>query len=296
MTAHPKIDPVTGELLFFGYDFGPTTLRYHRADADGTLVQTEEIATKGPTMMHDFNVTETRVVFMDLPVVFDLNLLVDGMTMPFRWDDDYGARLGVMPRTGGSDDVQWIDIDPCYVFHPFNAYDDGDRIVIDVCRLRPHVRHQPHRPRGAHAGPVVPLDHRPGHRHRPRGTARRRAHRVPPHRRSLRRPAPQRRLGRPHARRASWPRHWCGYDLDDGTTQTWDPGSDRSLSEAVHVPARPDAPEGRRLAPAPVFDRTTDRSSIVILDAADLPAGPVATIHLTTRIPFGFHGNWVPAT
>jgi len=87
-----------------------------------------------------------------------------------------------------------------------------------------------------------------------------------------------------------------GYDLDDGTTQTWDPGPDRSLSEAVHVPAGPDAPEGEGWLLAPVFDRTTERSAVVILDAADLPAGPVATIHLATRIPFGFHGNWVPGT
>ena len=295
VTAHPKIDPVTGELLFFGYDFGPTTLRYHRADADGTLVQTEDIATEGPTMMHDFNITETRVVFMDLPVVFDLNLLVDGMTMPFRWDDDYGARLGVMPRTGGSDDVQWIEIDPCYVFHPFNAYDDGDRIVVDVARydrMFATSRIGPEEPRAARwfrwtidpgSGTV---------REEQRGDESIEFPRID-----------DRFIGRRH--RIGWAGRMkegfvtealLRYDLDAGTTQTWDPGPDRSLSEAVHVPARPDAPEGDGWLLAPVFDRTTERSAVVILDAADLPAGPVATVHLTTRIPFGFHGNWIPAT
>ena len=73
MTAHPKVDPTTGELVFFGYDvFGPPFLRYHVADATATLIRTEEIDIPRATMMHDFGVTATRVVFLDLPVVFDL--------------------------------------------------------------------------------------------------------------------------------------------------------------------------------------------------------------------------------
>ena len=105
MTAHPKLDPVSGELHFFGYSFVPPFLTYHVADRDGTLVRSEAISVPGPTMIHDFNLTERHVVFMDLPVVFDLDLAVQG-TMPYRWDDDYGARLGVMPRGGTDADVQ----------------------------------------------------------------------------------------------------------------------------------------------------------------------------------------------
>ena len=136
MTAHPKIDPVTGELLFFGYTpFGPPFLRYHRADATGDLVQTVEIEIPQSTMMHDWGVTASRVVFMDFPVVFDMALLESPGAMPYRWDDDTAARLGVMPRDGG--DVTWIDVEPGYVFHPLNAHDhpddgDGGRIVMDV--------------------------------------------------------------------------------------------------------------------------------------------------------------------
>jgi carotenoid cleavage dioxygenase len=43
-----------------------------------------------------------------------------------------------------------------------------------------------------------------------------------------------------------------------------------------------------------VYDATTDRSDVVVLHAQDLAAGPVATVHLPQRVPFGFHGNWVP--
>src|SRR3954470_9450164 len=123
MTAHPKIDPVTGEMLFFGYNiFGPPYVRYHVADRNGDLVKTEDITFAGPVMVHDFNITENYVVWMDLPVVFDMEMAMQGF-FPFKWDDDYGSRVGVMPRDGGDKDVTWIDIDNCYVFHPMNAYE-----------------------------------------------------------------------------------------------------------------------------------------------------------------------------
>ncbi|HET6334589.1 MAG TPA: carotenoid oxygenase family protein, partial [Polyangiales bacterium] len=132
MTAHPKIDPVTGELFFFGYDFGEVSLRYHVADKTGALVKTLELATKAPVMMHDFAITATRTVFMDLPVVFDLDMVANGYTMPFRWDDNYGARIGVMRRDGDGKDLKWIEIPACFIFHVYNAYDDGERIVLDA--------------------------------------------------------------------------------------------------------------------------------------------------------------------
>src|SRR5581483_2085995 len=134
MTAHPKRCPTTGELHFFAYSWLPPYLTYHRADADGRLVQSEVIEVPGPTMIHDFAITERHVVLMDLPIVFDLDLATAG-TMPYRWSDDYGARLGVMPRGGASADVRWFEIAPCYVFHPFNAYEDAQGgVVLDVVR------------------------------------------------------------------------------------------------------------------------------------------------------------------
>jgi carotenoid cleavage dioxygenase-like enzyme len=70
---------------------------------------------------------------MDLPVVFDLGLAMSG-TMPYRWDDDYGARLGVLRRDDPYGTVRWFDVGPCYVFHPLNAHDEDGRIVLYVMR------------------------------------------------------------------------------------------------------------------------------------------------------------------
>ena len=133
MTAHPKICPETGELLAFSYfSFEQPFLTYHRIDSDGQLIQSEGIEIPNMVMMHDFNVTRNYVVFMDLPLVLNLSLLETGV--PFGFDPSAGARLGVMPRNGTNADVRWFEIDPCYVFHPVNAYDVDEKIVIHVSR------------------------------------------------------------------------------------------------------------------------------------------------------------------
>jgi len=91
MTAHPKIDPSTGELHFFGYNIlGPPYLRYHVADKTGLLMRTEEIAIPGPSMMHDFAITQDHIVWFDLPVLFDLDLASQGR-FPYEWRPNYGA-------------------------------------------------------------------------------------------------------------------------------------------------------------------------------------------------------------
>src|SRR5262249_17182337 len=134
MTAHPKLCPRTGELHFFAYDYMAPFLTYHRADAAGRLVDSEAIEVPGPTMIHDFNITDRHVVFMDLPVVFDIDLAMAG-AFPYRWSDDYGAGRAAMPRGGKNGDGRWFEIAPCYVFHPLNAYEDErGGIVMDVVR------------------------------------------------------------------------------------------------------------------------------------------------------------------
>src|SRR5690606_27120317 len=92
-------------------------------------------------MMHDFAITGTDAVFWDLPVVFDLDAaaayIADPASgaFPYRWQPEDGARLGVMPLAGGAGSIRWFEIDPCFVFHGVNAFRDGDRVVLDVCRL-----------------------------------------------------------------------------------------------------------------------------------------------------------------
>ena len=134
MTAHPKVDPKTGELLFFGYGPFPPYLRYTVVSADGALTRSEEIPLPVPTMMHDFIATREHVIFMVFPATLRPENLTSGS--PVRWEPELGTRIGVMPRNGGSADIVWFETDPCFVFHAMNAYTQGNTVIADVCQFR----------------------------------------------------------------------------------------------------------------------------------------------------------------
>jgi carotenoid cleavage dioxygenase-like enzyme len=293
MTAHPKRCPVTGELHFFGYGVFPPLLTYHRADAAGNLVQSEEITVPGPTMLHDFAITEHSVVFMDLPVVCDAGLLF-ARTMPYRWSDDYGARLGIMPRGGANTDVRWVDVEPCYVFHVLNAAEpEPGRVVLDVARY-PHLwrdSRDAFEPTTLHrfavdvaAGTVKEetLDDRSVEF--PRVDERRTG-----------RPA---RFGyavqtRPGPGGFAMETVLVKYDLLSGITEEhrFSPGC--VPGEGVFVPAGDDAGEDSGYVLTYVYDAGRDGSDLVVLDASNFAAPPVGTVALPQRVPFGFHGSWV---
>ena len=295
-TAHPKICPTTGELLAFGYYFMEPYMTYLRVSADGQLVQVEPITVGGPTMVHDFNITENNVIFMDLPAVFNLELALQGV-MPIAWDENYPARLGVMPRTGTDADVVWYDIDPCYVFHPMNSYEDGDKIVLDVARF-PHIwRDGPM----DFPDPVLwrwvidtttgtvheeQVDDRPGEFPRVADSVIGRKH----------------RFGYEAALQFNPdldPSESSGailkYDRDTGERTSLELGKGNMPGESVFVPADNGTSEDDGYLMTYMYSAERDRSDFVIFDAATLDREPVASVHLP-RVPFGFHGSWVPAS
>jgi carotenoid cleavage dioxygenase len=290
MTAHPKLCPRTGELHFFGYAFAPPFLTYHRADAAGNLVQSEVIEVPGPTMIHDFAITRERVVFMDLPVVFDPSGVAEGR-FPYRWSDDYGARVGIMPRGGASADVRWFEVEPCYVFHPMNASDDGDAVVVDVARYRELWRKD--------AGSFDPA-----RLHRWRlDLATGRASEQALDDRAIEFPrVDDRRVGLAH--RFGWavssptsvvePSTLVKYDLASGKVEAHEFGAGCAPGEGVFAPASPRAGEDEGFVLAYVYDASRDGSELVVLDAGAFAGAPVARIRLPRRVPFGFHGAWVP--
>lgn len=298
MTAHPKICPETGELMAFSYmGSGGSHLNYIRIGADGVVRQIEGIEIPNMVMMHDFNVTRNYVVFMDLPVVFDLGAIASGL--PFRFNRDAGARLGVMPRNGTNGDVRWFEIDPCYVFHPLNAHEDGDKIVL-------HVSRQPEA-FGAHAddyaavarlwkwtidltsGTVTEeqVDDRPGDFGR----------------------VNDRRIGldatygylmamagegvseEPVYGSSLWK-----YDLHSGRCWEHHLGEGVRGSEPVFAAASSGDEEDAGWVVTIVHDTASNRSKLIIVDAQDFTAEPVATVHLPQRVPYGAHGSWVPSS
>lgn len=300
MTAHPKIDPATGRMHFFGYGFMPPYLTYHVAAADGTLEMSQEITVAGPTMIHDFAITDRDAVFWELPVVFDLDAAVAMVTsgepdagFGFRWDPSYGARVGVMPLEGPASAIRWVEIDPCFVFHGVNAHRDGDDVVLDLCVLPQAFAENgeleastPHRWRIGTGGSELTfaseqLDDSP-----------------------MDLPAIDRRFAGRHNRHAWYlvsdtttdsPVEFSGLTrLDErtGRRDAYEPGPGLRVNEATFVPAGDGEGEGWILTFA--WDRARDASDLLVLDALDMAAGPVAAVHLPARVPYGFHGSWVP--
>jgi carotenoid cleavage dioxygenase len=328
-TAHPKRDPRTGELHAVSYFFGMgNKVQYSVIDAAGQVRRTVDVEVTGSPMMHDFSLTEKHVVFYDLPVTFNTEMAVaanvpgalrtpaklvlsamvgkvrvpDPVTammagkiganggLPYRWNPKYPARIGVMPREGGNRDVRWFEVEPCYVFHPLNAYDDGDSIVLDVVRHPKMFDRELHGP--DEGGPT--LD---------RWTVDLSAGKVLEERlddRGQEFPRVDERLvGR---------RHRYGYsmaadggadpagslfkhDFQTGSRQERAFGAGRQPGEFVFVPCHEDAAEDDGVLMGFVFDPATQRSDLTLLDAGTLET--VAAIHLPDRVPNGFHGNWV---
>ena len=248
-------------------------------------------------MMHDFNVTRNHVVFMDLPLVLDLSLLESGV--PFGFNPSAGARLGVMPRAGSNADIRWFDIDPCYVFHPVNAFEEGEKIVLYVSR-QPEAfgsssddyaevgrlwrwtidlasetvteEEIDDRPGdfGRVADSVVGLDANYGY---------------------LMAMAGEGNSEEPVYGSALWK-----YDLHTG--KCWE----HHLGEGVRggEPAFAADPESNGEDEGwiitIVHSETKGASKMIIIDAQDFESEPIATIHLPQRVPYGAHGSWITDT
>jgi carotenoid cleavage dioxygenase-like enzyme len=294
MTAHPKTCPTTGELHFFGYATQEPYLTYHRADAAGELVLSRDVEVLGPTMMHDFALTARHVVFLDLPVVHD-PAAAARTGMDYRWAPERGARIGVLRRDDPLGPVRWFPIEPCYVYHVLNAHDAGDTVVLHA------VRHD-----SAFAAPVdgyaagsppalwrwsidlatgAVADERlddtgvefPRIDDRLAGLDTRFGHAV----------ATARPGGGPSSGAI------LRYDLHTGAVVRHDFGPGRMPAEAAFAPAD-DTPGGAGWLLTFVHDAATDSSELVILDTTRPGGPPTAVVHLPHRVPYGFHGNWLP--
>ena len=298
-TAHPKRDPLTGELYAVSYFFGwGDDVEVTILDAAAKVRSSRRVTMGGPVSVHDSAITQRSIVLLDLPVVFSLEAAAAGASFPYRWQDGYRPRVGLLPRNSESTDVVWHDIEPCYVFHPMNAFDDpdGDGIVLDVVRHPSMFRTQLLGP--AEGTPTLERWHLDG-----RGGAVK-EERLDDRGQEFPR-IDERRVGLPHrygyavavgaaddilGTESALLRH----DFARGTTQTRSFGSGASLGEAVFVPRREDVDESDGWVLLLAYSATTDSSDLYVLDASDIDGEPQAVVRLPQRVPAGFHGNWVP--
>jgi carotenoid cleavage dioxygenase len=296
MTAHPRLDPETGELHFFGYGALPPLLVYAVAAPDGRLSRCEPIGTPFPSMIHDFLVSEGHVIFPVFPAVLDLERVAQGRPL-VAWEPERGTHVGVMPRGGGAQDLVWLRGDPAYAFHFLDARSDGPRIALELARY-----------------PVVPLFGAPGE-----GPASLVRWQLDLAAGTLKEEAlddlpiefprcDERRAGR--GSRHAFAAAFLGdpktalegflfdavvhYDLRSGARREHRlrPGS--TAGEPVFVPRSSAAEEGDGFVLVLVHRADENRSDLLVLDARRVEAEPLATVELPHRVPHGFHGIWVP--
>lgn len=306
-TAHPKPDPLTGELHFFGNGTPEpfsNGMCFGSIARTGELVRLERFTAPYACMAHDFAVTEHHVVFPLTPVTASRER-AERTGMPFAWEPGHGTRVGIMPRGGTAADMVWWEAPPCYVFHVMNAWETDGLLFADVMQfdlppLLPYPDGTIVAGREATARLVrwtFPLGHPQ------RGFAQ-----------SVLDPTPgefpridDRRTGLPY-RHGWFTGHRPGQNgrtrlhaglvhIDHGASRTsahWFDSPDQ-VSEPVFVARSKDAPEGDGWLLATVWRADTHTSDLVVFEALDVAAGPVCTASLPHRVPDGFHGNWLGA-
>jgi carotenoid cleavage dioxygenase-like enzyme len=130
VSAHPKVDDRTGELLFFNYSKQAPYMHYGVVDANNDLVHYVDVPLPGPRLPHDMAFTQNYAILNDFPLFWEPEYLERNAHVA-RFHRDMPSRFAVIPRHGQSRDVQWFEADPTYVLHFTNAYEDGDEIVLD---------------------------------------------------------------------------------------------------------------------------------------------------------------------
>lgn len=296
-TAHMHLDHLTGEqhaICYYALD--PTTVRHVVVGREGRVVRDEPIAvTDGPSI-HDCMITKNFVLVLDLPVTFSEELIRAGKGFPYRWNPKHKSRVGVLGRNAKGTDIVWCDVPPCYVFHPCNAYENGDgQIVLDLCVHDSMFRDSTIGPDSrtvsferwtidpaARSVSTRVLDSQP--QEFPR--------------------LDERLTGRPYryAYAMSLKRdetyfnadqYLIKHDLQTGSKAVHDFGSGRVPGEFVFVPRTPVAPEDDGWLMGYVLDPASGTTDLIILDAREFAGSPVAKIRLPHIVPPGFHGNWI---
>ncbi|MEX2142396.1 MAG: carotenoid oxygenase family protein [Pirellulales bacterium] len=301
-SAHPKVDPETGEMVWFAYFAGPepfsNLIDYGVTDKTGKVTRRDRFAAPYASLVHDFMVTRNYVMFPVMPLIGDLARARKGLP-PLAWEPDNSGFLGVMKRNAPVDSIRWFEIEPRFFLHSMNAWEDGDRIHCEVTEFPhppvfPNADGSPSQPTEGRltrwtidlAGTEVqcqPLDdlnaEMPRFDERNAGLPYRHGWYMA-------------NIGSDHPLRHNAIAH---IDLATGQREEriLQPGD--VAGEPLFVPRSPSAPEGDGYIIALVYRAATNTSELLILPAQDIAGEPAAVLKVPRRVPGGLHGNFVPA-
>jgi carotenoid cleavage dioxygenase-like enzyme len=297
ITAHPKIDPVSGEMVACCYALDEPFLTWSVIAKDGSVVRaaTPVEGLDRSTMIHDMALTPNYLVLILGPFFFDFAAAMAGGS-PVSWEPDQGARIALIPRDGGP--THWISTEPFWAWHTANAYEaaasNGDvTVVLDFVRWDAPGGFVP----GPNRGRLARWTLNPLTGEAKSQTLVDRSMEFPR--------VDERSITQPHrivgtslktggrdllpgdADTLGW------YDTASGSFDVWAAG-DLAVGEQVFIPKPGDPDPTHGWWTTIATDRNDLRSRLVILSAQDPTAGPVATVQLPQRVPQGLHGVWLP--
>jgi len=302
VSAHPKVDEETGELLFFNYSKEAPFLHFGVIDAHGKLARYLPVALPGPRLPHDMAFTEHYSIFNDFPMMWDPERLAKNQHRPV-YRPELGSRFAIV-RRDGTGPVRWFEASPTYVLHFSNAYEEGDELILE----------------GFHQGAPIPK--------RLEGETA-----IDAFRKSLDMRELQTRLhrwrfnlvtgqtreeflddevaefptidSRAAGRKHRWviamtgePGHFLfngmvAYDVARGSKQSYRFPEGVFASESPIAPRTGARGEADGYAVTFVSDPRNDSSECQLFDARDIARGPIARIRLPHRISSGTHATWV---
>jgi len=297
-TAHTKFDSQSKELHGITYAFprGSYEAHYVVIGKDGRVKRTDLLPLSSGTMLHECAITENYVLVLDLSITFALSKLAKGY-FPFSWNDDHQARIGLLNRKSDNVEIKWFNIDPCYFFHTVNAYEDQQgNVVVNAMRYQRLFDEDWNGPFTEFPSLLTrwtlnlangnaseqQLDDLPAE-----------FPRMHPHLNGK-----FNRFGyllgtglgvKPDFGRI------IKYDFVNKSNEVYELGEGKEGAESVFIPSENQKNEDDGYLMTYVYDKASDKSNLVIFHAQNIKSGPIAQIKLPQRVPFGFHGSWVPA-
>jgi carotenoid cleavage dioxygenase len=302
VSAHPKLDEHTGELLVFGYGPEWPHLHYGVVSPTGELVHAIDVPLPGPRLPHDLAFTEHYTIFNDLPLYWAPELLAQDVHLP-RYYPDQPSRFGIVPRYGTTDEIRWFEAEPTYVLHWINAFEDGDEVVVDgFFQHHPSPKKQEGASRMATAYRHIDLAQLDARPHRWRFDLVTGATREEPlSDRTM-------EFGMINGRHAGRPYRYSydvtgapgwflfdglvKHDLHTGAEQHYAFGDGVFGSETPFAPRPGATREDDGYLVTFTTDLGRDVSECLVFDAEDITVGPIARVRLPERISSGTHTCW----
>ena len=300
LSAHPKIDPKTGEMMFFDHSITPPHLTYGVISATGQIVNKIDVDLPGARLQHDMAITEHHSILFDFPLLWDPELLARGKTR-VRFNRDLPARFGILPRMGKASDIRWFEASSCYMYHSINAWESGDEIILVGCRIENPLPGPENRSKPLPRLDILELE---PYLHEWRfnlvtgAVTERKLDDVMTEFPRMNNEV----LGRP-SHYSYNPRiapaeellydGVIKYDTDSGAKWEFVYGEGRYGGETTFAPARGAKSEDDGYVLTFLHDLKEDRSELLVFDAKAVSDGPVARVLLPSRVPAGYHSWWV---